>query len=315
VPARLRYLQFFPTFRCNLACGFCFNRGIAQRGEIDPGQFERIIDVMAGSGIPELDLLGGEPTLLSHLSECISLAVAQGITVNISTNGSNVALLNRLAGSFPRNQLRIGLSLNDDAVTDGLAIFIKAHRPILKTVCMRDRAMPYALDRYMRLPRTEFYLIFMDAMRKDDLDSTLSYPEYRRLMREMQQQYPNAHEVVCSGFLPDVERYPELAGARCPAGTTKLAIMPDGSAYPCYLLFRNPEFRLGNILSDAFEFILENPLLDYFRAFHGNPCADASCEYHGECHGGCPAVSLLVTGDITAPDPRCRMRSTGRAKC
>ncbi|HSW61999.1 MAG TPA: radical SAM protein [Dissulfurispiraceae bacterium] len=306
MPPGLRSLQFFPTFRCNQACGFCFNRGLAADEDCDAERFDRVLDVMSDSGIPELDILGGEPTLLSHLSERIDRAVSQEIAVNISTNGSNVPLLNRLAGRFPREQLRIGISLNEDGVADGLAAFINAHRPILKTVCTRMRTLPDLVEHYVRLPHTEFFLIFMDAIRQDDADSTISYPEYRRRLAELKQRCPNVHEVVCSGFLPDTDRYPELAGVRCPAGTTKLSVMPDGSVYPCYLLFSHPEFRLGNILNSSLPSMLNNTKLDFFRTFQGNPCKERSCEYHSECHGGCPAVSLLVTGDRAAPDPRCQ---------
>ncbi len=264
---------------------------------------------MASSGIPELDLLGGEPTLLPHLSERISRAVSCGISVNISTNGSNVPLLNMLAGRFSREQLRMGISVNEDAESEDLSEFINSHRPMLKSVCARERTLPVLVERYMGLPQVEFYLIYMDATRRDDLDATLPYPEYQKRLLALQQRYQNTREVVCSGFLPDTDSHPELAGVRCPAGTTKLSVMPDGSVYPCYLLFRNPEFRLGNILSDPLDSILNSTELAFFRTFRGNPCnKDVLCEYYSRCHGGCPAVSLLATGDIAAPDPRCSPR-------
>ncbi|KAF0182839.1 MAG: coenzyme PQQ synthesis protein [Nitrospirae bacterium] len=258
---------------------------------------------MSDCGIPELDILGGEPTLLSHLSERIARAVSQDIKVNISTNGSNLPLLKSLAGRFPRERLRIGISLNEHFVADGLAAFINEYRPILKAVC--TRTMPDLPEQYLELLHTEFYLIFTDSVRKDDLSYTISYPEYRRRLAALKQRHPNVREVVCSGFLPDVGLYPELAGVRCPAGTTKLSVMPDGSVYPCYLLFRNPEFRLGNILSASLSSMLNSPKLDFFRTFRGNPCRKSSCEFLSRCRGGCPAVSLLAAGDIAAADPRC----------
>ena len=100
---------------------------------------------------------------------------------------------------------------------------------------------------------------------------------------------------------------PDSAKARCPAGAMKLSIMPDGSAYPCYLLFGRPEFRLGNILTDGLNPLLENPILAFFRTFEGNKCLNSECGLHSSCRGGCPAVSLLVSGHIDTPDPRCRI--------
>lgn len=302
----LRALQFFPSIRCNRACEFCFNRGIATKGEIDEEGFSRMIKVMSSSGIPELDILGGEPTLLPFLPEAIAGAVSNRVRVNISSNGTNVPVLTTLAQRFRPEQLMIGVSVNDDPPSESLAIFIKTFRPALKSVCSRDQAIPESVHRYLDLPRVDYYVIFRDALRTGDLDNTLSFAAYRRELARLQEKHANIHGVACGGFVPDLASAPELEGARCPAGTTKLSVMPDGSVYPCYLFFRNPEFRLGNILTDPFEEIWENRMLDFFRSYQGNVCHQTSCAHHGTCHGGCPAVSLLVAGDIAAPDPRCQ---------
>jgi radical SAM protein with 4Fe4S-binding SPASM domain len=114
--------------------------------------------------------------------------------------------------------------------------------------------------------------------------------------------------VYCSGFLPDIEHYPELSQTRCPAGTTKLGVMPDGSVYPCNLFFGKKEFFLGNILTDPFESIWSHEVLAFFRSVTENPCLVRHCTVRSECHGGCPAHSLFITGDLAAPDPRCDNR-------
>jgi radical SAM protein with 4Fe4S-binding SPASM domain len=111
--------------------------------------------------------------------------------------------------------------------------------------------------------------------------------------------------VFCSGFLPDLEQYPQLLKARCPAGTTKLGIMPDGSVYPCNLFFGKEEYRLGNILSDPFDAIWRHSALAFFRTFSGNRCPRTSCALHARCHGGCPAHSYARFGKHSAPEPRC----------
>jgi radical SAM protein with 4Fe4S-binding SPASM domain len=82
-------------------------------------------------------------------------------------------------------------------------------------------------------------------------------------------------------------------------------VLPDGSVFPCYLLFARPEYRLGNLLTDPFARVWHHPRLEFFRTFRGNACTRWECAHHASCHGGCPAVSLLITGDIAAPDPRC----------
>jgi radical SAM protein with 4Fe4S-binding SPASM domain len=304
----LRSIQFFPTFRCNDACTFCFNRGIAASGKVDAQQYLKLIASMSAFGIPEIDMLGGEPTLLPFLCDRIESTIAKNIRVNISSNGSQVPLLAELAHRFPPNQVRIGISISARPLPESLQTFIERFRPALKNVCTRELTIPETAERFITMPRIDYYLIFMDALRPGDLDHTIPYPAYRKRLAALQQKHANVRGVVCDGFVPDGPAAPALAGVRCPAGTTKLSVMPDGATYPCYLLFRHPAFRLGNIFSDPVEAILDNPLLDFFRSFEGNPCTDSSCEYHQECHGGCPAVSLMLTGDLSAPDPRCRGR-------
>lgn len=261
---------------------------------------------MSGFGIPELDMLGGEPTMLPLLCDRVGSTVEKGLRVNISSNGTNVPVLTKLAQRFSPEQVTIGVSVNDELLSHSLSVFITTFRPALKSVCSREQTIPDSVERYLDLPRIEYHLIFMDALRTGDLDQTISYPVYRKRLAELQHNRTNVHGVVCQGFVPDPAASPELAAARCPAGTTKLSVMPDGSVYPCYLLFRHPRFRLGNIFTDPLESIFTNPALDFFRSFQGNPCGDISCAYHSECHGGCPAVSLLLTGDLSAPDPRCQ---------
>ena len=95
------------------------------------------------------------------------------------------------------------------------------------------------------------------------------------------------------------------AGARCAGGAKKLAVMPDGSAYPCNLLAHFPEFRLGNILRADLSTILSHPALEILRKCAGNTCGDMSCVNCTACTGGCPAHNLMHRGDINGQDIRC----------
>jgi len=299
------YIQFFPTFRCNESCSFCFNRGISPVPDIGISEFGKLADILAGEGIEEIDILGGEPTLHHDLIRLIESACEKGLRVSMSTNGSNVQLLKSLSVNFDRDLLEIGISLKEKSVHTALSSYVKEHKPLLKSVCTSQLFLPESAAGFLDMRDIRYYAIFMDAMHASDLGRCLSFPRFHESLQDLRYSHKNLEGVYCSGFLPDSDNYPLLEGVRCPAGTTKLSIMPDGSAYPCYLLFRRPEFRLGNILSDAFEDILRNPVLNFFRNFKKNHCPDSECELHPRCHGGCPAVSLIVLGDLNSPDPRC----------
>jgi radical SAM protein with 4Fe4S-binding SPASM domain len=300
------YVQFFPTLRCNQTCTFCFNRGLAPVPDVEPAAFSRMLDRMRSAGVETLDLLGGEPTLHPQLEELVAAIAARRMRTTLSTNGSgDLQLLERLEDRFGRATLRVGVSLNGTHAPAPLREYIARRSPLVKSVCTRDGGLPPAAAEHLGRPGAEYFLIFRDPLRAGDLDDCLSYPAYRERLDALRARQPRVAGVACDGFVPEGAAVERLRGARCPAGTTKLSVLPDGSVYPCYLLFSRPEFRLGNLLTDSFERIWANPRLEAFRTTAGNPCPKLRCAYHQACHGGCPAVSLLVAGDLAAPDPRC----------
>jgi len=145
----------------------------------------------------------------------------------------------------------------------------------------------------------------MDTVYKEDLKNSLPFYEFLKTLNNLKHTYKSVNGVFCSGFIPDTKKHPVLQHVRCPAGTTKISIMPDGAVYPCYLFFRHREFRLGNIVADDFKKIWKNPVLAFFRKFDKNNCINKKCELFSDCHGGCPAISFLIYNDLNAPDPRC----------
>jgi radical SAM protein with 4Fe4S-binding SPASM domain len=298
------YIQFYPTLSCNLGCSFCFNRGVPVQADGDVADFAKMVSLFAGLGIRHLDILGGEPTLHPDVKELLRIAARGGMRTTISTNGRDVGLLDDIHLSHASEQVRVGVSLYDDTLRPELCEYIIARRPMIKSLHTRGQKMADTVKGYRQLP-AEHYLLFMDAVCRDDLTKCMPFYEFHGEFATLTKAYPGLNAVFCSGFIPDAAAYPVLESVRCPAGTTKLSVLPDGSVYPCYLLFRNPEFRLGNLLIDDFDALWESPKLSFFRRYEGNACTRTGCELFSRCHGGCPAVSLLLCGDLRAPDPRC----------
>ena len=299
------YIQFFPTFRCNESCGFCFSRRQLSAADMGASDFASMADRLASGGIAEIDILGGEPTLHPELAALIDIARSRNLSVSISTNGTNVETLTTLSERFGRPGLAIGISLGSKPVSRALATYITEQQPWLKSVSTRQSFMPESAWQFLGIPGLRYHAIFMDALSGADLEQTLSFPDYHRKLRKMKLEHENVEGVYCRGFIQDIHDSAIPGGVRCPAGTTKLSVMPDGSVYPCYLFFERPEFRLGNILNDNMNNILNNTILDFFRTFETNNCPDLACPHFSGCHGGCPAMGLMLYGDLTAPDPRC----------
>jgi radical SAM protein with 4Fe4S-binding SPASM domain len=263
--------------------------------------FKAMIAVLKRTSIKTIDIIGGEPTLCSDIVDFIHEAVLSGLSVNVSSNGSNLRTLDKIIAIG--KQVTVGISINDRETLKQASEFIRIRKPVVKTV------FTYGLNAEMiqtilSLKPRKFYLIYRDIVEPGDLNNAVPF---HRFVSAIAQQYDSREvgTVYCSGFLPDVENAPELAQVRCPAGTTKLGVMPDGAVYPCNLFFGKKEFFLGNILHDSFESIWNHQALSFFRSTRGNACEQFSCRLYTQCHGGCPAQALQLSGDLGAPDPRC----------
>jgi radical SAM protein with 4Fe4S-binding SPASM domain len=270
--------------------------------DISISDFETLVSIISDIGIKEIDVLGGEPTLHPDFSKLIDIVYMSNLKTTISSNGSNIGILREISKKYNKNQIKLGISINIDSTDEELYKYIITYRPVLKSIYTKEQLITERIKKY---PGIRYYLIFMDTLHKDDLKNSLPFYEYYIKLNQLKAIFDNLEGVFCSGFVSDINNYPFLQHVRCPAGTTKLSVMPDGSVYPCYLLFKNEEFRLGNILFDDFYKIWENPVLDFFRKFDKNSCINTKCELFSHCHGGCPAISFLISGDINAPDPRC----------
>jgi radical SAM protein with 4Fe4S-binding SPASM domain len=275
--------------------------------DVSVSDFIRIADILAHAGIRDLDILGGEPVLHPALMTLVDIACSKRFRVSLSSNASDLDLLKTMSSRFDRSSLQIGISLNAPRIDGRLFSFIRDTRPMLKSVCTSKSFLPAYAPELLALSDVRYYAIFMDTMSEADLDDSLSFPEFHEKLDELRASYANLERVYCSGFIPAPGDCQDLAAVRCPAGSAKLSIMPDGSVYPCYLLFSRPEYKLGNILTVGFQDLIHSPILKWFRTFRGSECPFLKCELHSNCHGGCPAVSLLVSGHIDAPDPRCRI--------
>ncbi len=295
------YIQLYPTVRCNLSCEFCFSRNVPEMEDMSPGAFRALADSLAQLGVRTIDILGGEPTLHEDLPQLLQYGLKKGLALNLSSNATDTAQLAEIMQRAPA--VRVGISVNDQETADRLDAFIRDQRPVVKTI-VGSSPDARLIGCLRSLGAKELYLLYRDALEPSLLPETMPFDAFLRTVRREFSTGPEG-TVFCSGFLPDLRRYPSLRTARCPAGTTKLGVLPDGSVWPCNLFFGIEAYRLGNILTDPFPEIWQHPLLARFRTFAGNQCPRRDCALHRACHGGCPAHSLVHAGTPDGPEPRC----------
>jgi radical SAM protein with 4Fe4S-binding SPASM domain len=294
--------------RCNMSCSFCFNAGLGVIDDMEVEEFREMASVLSRRGITSVDVLGGEPTLHKKIEELIGIALEAALKVTMSTNGTQIRVMQRLMETFGKG-CGLGISVNGEDITENLESFIISYKPPVKSLFREGEELPSMIQTMVSKGVDEYYLIYPDIS-PDTREYAVPFQRFHERISELRRNIPEICPVYCSGFLPDAEMYPELLCSRCAAGVTKLGIMPDGSVYPCNLFFGMREFYLGNILSNGFDDIWSSAKLDFFRRFEKNNCPERSCILHAQCHGGCPAQSLRWYGRIDAPDPRCCLTSS-----
>ncbi|MGW8180603.1 MAG: radical SAM protein, partial [bacterium] len=224
-----RYLQLFPTFRCNLSCSVCFNRDLAILGDMALDEYAKLVTVMSDIGVGEIDIMGGEPTLLEHICEMIDANLRKDIRTTLSTNGLRPWVLEEISSRFRTSEVQVGVSLYRETESSSeLRRYILAHRPVLKSVSTVDSFLPEYASCYLGIPGIIYSVIFMDALVKADLKASGSFREFYEKLDRERSMNKNVHGVFCSGFISSGDAYPELTHTRCPAGTTKLSIKPNG---------------------------------------------------------------------------------------
>jgi radical SAM protein with 4Fe4S-binding SPASM domain len=283
-----------------------------------------LLDTLMRTGISELDILGGEPMLVPYIKDFVRYVTGAGITVNISTNGSLPEIVHTVA-KIPTSLLNIGFSLhgfsdthnaitmsdNFNSVLEGIRKTIEEGKnPVVKSVLTRtNRGEIHALIHYLgELGVKRYFLLHEDIIGRKLHAGCLSFPDFMRYFSTLKSSLsdiPDIGFVAASGFY----KCGSPAYRRCDAGTTKLAVLPDSSTFPCNLLLGFKEFCLGNILRDEFETILNHPILQRFRQFNGNVCSYIHCTRYESCGGGCPAHSYYFYRNLGTPDPRCQFIS------
>lgn len=317
-----QYIQLYPTLRCSQRCRFCFNSPDTYASDMSFDNALTLLDILLCNGIGEIDIMGGEPLLLDWMPDFVDFAIKSGRSVNLSTNGSMVDMIEKFAAP-DHEKFNIGISLEGSseaihnrmtnshhfyrALTSLSELVSSGLDPIVKTVVSKE-TMPdiqeiVNLLRDMGVKR--YYLIHMDLITKDTTqkNAALGYCAFRNFYEEIKRNNQDIGIFKVNASCFEKETLPD--GVRCAGGVRKLSVMPDGSVYPCNLFHHFKEFNLGNIFKDDLFTIWANPKLDLFRHCRQNRCTVNHCADRHSCTGGCPAHGYYHYGKHLEMDVRC----------
>ncbi len=288
-----------------------------------------LLDILSCHGIGEIDIMGGEPLLLDWMADFVDISIKSGRSVNLSTNGSTPDVIERFAPLGPEH-FNIGVSLEGSTEQKHNRMTNSHHfyrtmasisnlvasglDPVVKTVVssetMTDIEDIITLIRDMGVKR--YYLIHLDLMTRDTSlrNVALGYSAFRDFYEKIKTNNTDIGIFKVNASCFEKDTLPE--GMRCAGGVRKLAVMPDGSVYPCNLFQHFEEFKLGNVFDDSLFTIWANTKLDLFRHCRQNSCAADHCADRHSCTGGCPAHGYYHYRKHLHYDVRCAENFSSR---
>lgn len=317
-----KYIQLYPTTKCNQQCPFCFNPESGPSADLTFNNALALLDILTDNGINDIDIMGGEPFLIPWITDFLERGLAKGMSLNISTNGSIPGLFERLRG-ISHERFNIGISLEGSTAgkhnrltgSNNFATTLLSIKklvgfslnPIVKTVYNKETAddIQNIVDLVRGVGVRRYYIIHMDILSKNEtgMKHSVPYGAFLDFHQKIKKVNPDIgiHRVNASCF--DKNTLPP--GVRCAGGVRKLSVMPDGSVYPCNLFHNMKDFELGNIFRDKFSDIWANARLNSFRMHQENRCGIYTCKNRRSCTGGCPAHGYYHYGNPDTPDIRC----------
>lgn len=319
------HVVWLATNLCNARCLHCSsNSGQPMPGELDTREALDMLDQLAGCGVVDLAVSGGEPLLRRDLLEVVAHAKRLGMRVGIGTNGARLSEAQaRALADLELDRLQVsldGVGAAHDRLRRWPGLFERALRTIARArdaglrvhVCftitrfnvdeiddmaalaMREGVKRLNLSRFVATGRGTSVLELPDAAWQDVIRRCQALrervgPGLEVVTHLAQQVLVDDHAACMPGFIG------------CQAGVAQGCIQADGTVFPCVLL----PVAIGNVRTQRFAELWQgSPILRALRDRSLLQGQCGTCGLRARC-GGCRAVAYARTGNMFASDPRC----------
>lgn len=305
---------------CNLRCVYCYaESGVPMANELSLDEIFSAIDQAVALGARKIIVLGGgEPTLYKNLFPVIDYILAQGVNVDVFTNG--MLIDQEKAKALYDREVSVVIKMNsrNPEIQDMLAGHPGAFTSIQKGLrALRDAGYPdekhtlgietiicsqnydeladlwtWARQRNI-IPYIEMMTLQGRATDHPDLEVSIEKVKslFEKLAKIDEEQF-NSH------WTP----HPPLAASQCARHEYSCTVTANGEVQPC----PGVSVAAGNIREQSLADILgkSKPIqeLRNIRTMIKGRCGE--CQFGEYCYG-CRGHAYQVTGDYLAEDPLC----------
>ncbi len=318
------------TGRCNLRCRHCVVGSTSScSDDLTPEECQRLVDEMAGFGVQQLILSGGEPLLRPDFLDIGRHAVSHKLSLQVATNATLVtAKVAAALGEFGA-AAQVSLDAADPVTHDdfrqvqgawrratrGIRHLLAVKVPITLAATVTTANIEQILDLYRMaadLGVTTFRILpFVPYGRGGQYRALEVSPEQMRHLTEElnilrgEVGLPIAPmEFECTFRPPPPSQPDPLTHVGCDGGIAYCTINSKGEVLPCNF-FSGAEAE--NVREHSFEWIWHNSrFLNYFRSLVVDDIQGAcqSCGWLSACRGSCLAANF-AHGDIFQSNCHC----------
>jgi PqqA peptide cyclase len=316
------------TYRCPLHCPYCSNPTTLAPagGELDTGEWQRVLGEAAEIGVLHALFSGGEPLARSDLEILITRAREFGLYTNLITSAVGFTVERaRALKSAGLDSVQISFQSDQPELGDSIA-GAKAHaRKLEAAKTVRDLGFPLTINvvlHRLNICRLGAIVELAERLgaRRLELASTQYYGwamRNRTALLPSRQQVAQAAETAAIAqerfrgrmdilyVLPD---YFEDRPKPCMNGWGRqyIAINPVGDVLPCPTAGEIKSLHFDNIREHELGWIWGHS--EAFNRFRGtawmpHPCQ--SCDRREIDFGGCRCQAAMITGDAANTDPVC----------
>ncbi len=324
------------TNRCNLGCGHCSVSSSPSPGpgELTTKKWLDLVGEMEDMKVFTVRISGGEPFCHPDLFTILERIIRGSMRVSINTNATLIGreearalkgmapwiddVMVSLDGSTPQVHDRLRGEGSFERAMRGMEALLSEGLPVsLYTTVVRynwrDLEGIILLARKMGISGVKFNELIpmgrgLDHYRELSLD-----PEERRTVLSIVKDLKEDYDGFVAGTYVDLLEIMasveasdgDLSLNTCSAGTTEIAVRPDGWVVPCDRLYG---YRVGNVREKGLgEIWHHSDRLNRFRERFQLTVDDLSgcmgCRYRHGCGGGCPAVPYNLGRGMMSRDP------------
>jgi mycofactocin radical SAM maturase len=312
------------TYGCNLACRHCLSSsGRRDPSELTTVECRALLDALSHLKVFYVNIGGGEPTIRPDFYDLVDYAVAGGVGVKFSTNGTtlNAARATRLAAT-DYVDVQISIDGADAATNDavrGQGSYAAARRAMdhlagagfgaFKISVVVTRHNVGQLDALEALAASYGAQLRLTRLRPSGRGAAV----WGDLHPTADQQVALYHWLVDRPDVLTGDSFFHLSALGrplpglnlCGAGRVVCLVDPVGDVYACPFVL-HPDFRAGSTRQPGgFSAVWRHsPLFAELRQ-PASAGACGSCGSYDACQGGCMAAKFFTGLPLDGPDPEC----------